>query len=128
MLSRLRALFRRAPSPPTLETTAVGFVLRDAAGEAVDVEWARVRRVVACKRDLLTTDCIVLLVELTSPALVVEVSEAWSGFGDVLGGMEATLGVSPAWYLEIMTPAFEPTPRLLYERVGAGAGPGAPSG
>jgi hypothetical protein len=52
---------------------------------------------------------------------VVEVSEEWPGFSELFAGLEAALGVSPAWYLEIMTPAFEPTPRLLYDRPASGA-------
>ena len=117
MLSRLRAIFRRPPSTsPNVEATETGFVLRDAAGGLLSVEWARVRRVVAYKRDLFATDCIVLAFELDPTAAVTEVSEEWPGFSTLFAGMEAALGVSPAWYLEIMTPVFEPTPRILYVR------------
>jgi hypothetical protein len=44
------------------------------------------------------------------------VSEEWPGFKDLFGVMEKELGISPGWYMEIMTPPFEPTPRLLFER------------
>ena len=121
MLARLRALFRRPPPPPTVVATATGFELRGGT-VVVTVEWARVRRAVAYKQDLLTADSIALVFELDAPAGAVEVSEEWPGFGALFEGMEVSLGVSPAWYLEIMTPAFEPTPRLLYERPEPGAG------
>jgi hypothetical protein len=85
----------------------------------VDVLWRGVRRVVAFKRDLYTTDAIMLLLELDGPApRLLELSEEWPGFADLLGSMEGTLGISPAWYIEIMTPVFEATPRVLYERAG----------
>jgi hypothetical protein len=116
MLSRLRALFHRRPSPsPTIVQTAAGFELRD-AGAVIVVPWAEVRRVVAYKRDLYTADCIVLAVEYGVPLGVVELPESWPGFSELFGAMEAALGVSPSWYLEIMTPAFAPSPRILYAR------------
>ena len=129
MLSRLRSLFRRAAPPPTIAATATGFAVRGGAEAAVAVAWAEVRRVVAFKRDLYTTDCIVLAVEYGAPSpAVVELSEEWPGFTDLFGTMETALGVSPSWYLEIMTPAFEPTMRVLFERAGGANVPHAPDG
>jgi len=132
MFSRLRGLFARrskeSEPPPVIEATEDGFVLRRNDGTAEEVRWSAVRRVFAYKRDLLTTDEIRLLFELEPPGGLVELSEQWPGFEDLFGGMERTLGVSPAWYAEIMLPAFEATPRALYERADthpAGADPSA---
>lgn len=108
--------------PPTIECTAEGFVVRDASdasGATVAVAWSAVRRVAAYKRDLYTTDCIMLAFELDPPAPPgLELSEEWPGFPTLFAPMESALGVSPAWYVEIVTPAFEPTPRVLYQRGG----------
>ncbi|MFL5383844.1 MAG: hypothetical protein ACJ8GN_15090 [Longimicrobiaceae bacterium] len=130
MFSRLRSLFARRPNrgggPAVIEATADGFVLRPSGGAAVEVPWSAVRRAAAYKRDLVTTDAIMLVLELDAPApALLELSEEWPGFADLFGGMERALGVSPAWYIEIMLPAFEPTPRVLYERPGASSAPPA---
>jgi hypothetical protein len=45
-----------------------------------------------------------------------DVSEEWPGFQELFRVMEKELGISPGWYMEIMTPVFEPTPRLLFDR------------
>jgi len=123
MLARLRSLvlrrLRLTGNPPTIEATADGFVLRADDGMDVNVQWASVRRAAGYKRDLYSTDAIMLVLELDPPGpAVLELSEEWSGFADLFGGMECALGVSPCWYLELMVPAFEPTPRVLYERPG----------
>ena len=100
-----------------IEVTGEGLVLRDAEGAAVAVRWESVRRVVAYKRDLYATDVIMLAFELDPPAPgLLELSEEWPGFADLFGALEQALGVSPEWYVEIMVPAFEPTPRVLYAR------------
>ncbi len=120
MLARLRSLIlrrlRRTAKPPTIEVKADGFVLHADDG-IVNVQWASVRRAAAYKRDLYATDAIMLALELDAPGpAALELSEEWPGFADLFDGMERALGVPPNWYLEIMVPAFEPTPRILYER------------
>lgn len=128
-LSRLGDLFRRrrrvvVPSP-TIEVTAAGFVALTPGAAPIAVAWEEVRRAVAYKRDLYTTDQIVLAFELDRPDLpLLELSEESPGFASLFGPMEEVLGVSPSWYLEIMLPAFEPTPRVLYNRGAASAGAG----
>ncbi|MEP6689721.1 MAG: hypothetical protein ABJD07_01125 [Gemmatimonadaceae bacterium] len=121
MFSRLRSFFARRRAlprkPPSIAADADGFVVRDDDGTVIDVRWTRVRRAAAYKRDLYTTDAIMLLLELDAPGpAMLELSEEWPGFADLFGGMERALGVSPSWYVEIMVPVFEATPRVLYER------------
>jgi hypothetical protein len=103
--------------PPAIEQTGNGFRIIGPASMVVDVEWTGVRRATAFKRDLHTSDEIVLVLELDSPAPpLVELTERSPGFDELFGGMERALGVSPEWYVEIMLPVFEPTPRVLFER------------
>ncbi len=122
MFARLRALLARRsgahrPPPPAVAADDGGVTLRDAAGAALHLPWARVRRAAAYKRDLYATDAIILVLELNPPGpAVVELWDEWPGFAELFGAMERALGVSPRWYMEIMVPAFEPTPTLLYER------------
>ncbi len=122
IFSRLHAFFkRRQPAaPPVIEATADGFVVRDARGTTVEVRWSAVRRAAAYKRDLLTTDEIIVVFELDAPSQhVIEVAESWPGFAILFEGMERALGVSPDWYMNIMLPVFEQTPTMLYERPNA---------
>lgn len=103
--------------------TAAGFVALTPGAAPIEVRWEDVRRAIAYKRDLYTTDQITLAFELDRPDLpLVELSEESPGFASLFGPMEEVLGVSPSWYLEIMLPAFEPTPRLLYDRGAASTG------
>jgi hypothetical protein len=76
-----------------------------------------VTRIAAFKQDLHTHDRIVLLLEIDHPAVeVITLPEDCPGFSALFGPMEQELGVNPSWYLEIMTPVFEPTPVVLYIR------------
>jgi hypothetical protein len=118
MLGWLRRIIRPRRDPPQPEIRA------DEDGVAVTlgaenrrVAWKDVGRIVAWKRDLLTTDEILLRIDSAdTPDQSLTLSEEWPGFTTLFGPMERILGVSPAWYREIMTPAFEPRPRILYDR------------
>ncbi|HEX7239915.1 MAG TPA: hypothetical protein VF263_06590 [Longimicrobiaceae bacterium] len=116
MFERIRRLFRRpSAAPPRIVATAEGFRLEVEGRPAVEVAWKDVTRVAAYKRDLMATDEIMLAVESRGlPGRVLELSEAWPGFADLFQPLEEHLGVSPAWYVEIMVPAFEPSYRELY--------------
>lgn len=93
-----------------------GFAVLTTRGRRFAVRWAGVRSVIAYKRDLFTTDEICLVFESDDFTGAREVSEEWPGFPELFGPMEKEFGISPGWYMEIMTPVFEPTPRLLYDR------------
>jgi hypothetical protein len=93
-----------------------GFAVLTTRGRRFAVRWAGVRSVIAYKRDLFATDEICLVFESDDFTGVREVSEEWAGFQELFGVMEKELGISPGWYMEIMTPVFEPTPRLLFDR------------
>ncbi len=86
-------------------------------GHSRAVPWASVTRIAAFKRDLSTHDQIVLVINAAiSGDPVLTLPEDCPGFADLFGPMETALGINPSWYLEIMTPAFEPTPRVIYLR------------
>ena len=102
-----------------------GFAVVTTRGRRFAVQWTGVKRVVAYKRDLFTTDEICVAFVSGDSSTVQEVSEEWPGFQEMFGPMEKELGISPAWYLEIMTPVFEATPRVLLDRATA-ATPGTP--
>jgi len=106
-----RYLDRRRRPVAVLAPSTDGFCLSHGpAGRAV--AWAEVRRITAFKRDLLTTDCICLVLMLTDG--IIEVNEEMEGFTAFRAGMERHFGLSPLWLIEIMPPAFATSPRYLY--------------
>ncbi len=98
-----------------------GFAVLTTRGRRFPVSWASVRRVSAYKRDRVTTDEIWVAFESDEFAGVQEVSEEWPGFQELFGPMETELGIRPAWYVEIMVPAFEPMHRVLFDRADTAA-------
>jgi hypothetical protein len=74
--------------------------------------WGSVRRITAFKRDAYTHDCICLL--LAMPEAVIEIREDMEGFAPFREAMERHFALSPDWFLQMMTPAFETTPLDLY--------------
>ncbi len=117
MIPWFKRLFRSRPlPPPTVEADDTGFSLtRD--GHRTVFPWECVTRIAACKQDLHTSDRILLLIEVRkSGTEVLSIAEDCPGFADLFGPMERELGLNPSWYLDIMTPAFDPTPTVLYLR------------
>jgi hypothetical protein len=80
------------------------------------IRWADVSRVQTYKRDLVTTDCILLQFEFTDGRPPVHVSEEWAGFADLFEPLsQAFPSISPDWYMEVMSPAFATNNRVLYD-------------
>jgi hypothetical protein len=99
-----------------------GFDLFSPVGSQVvaSVRWSNVLRVHTYKVDLVTTDCICLLFEFKDGTAPVQVSEEWPGFAELFGPLcTAFPSISPEWYAEVMTPAFETKHRVLYEATGS---------
>jgi hypothetical protein len=97
--------------------TADGFAAIGCDGAQYPVRWAAIIKMAAYKRDNITTDEIILAVETEDkPGVVQEFSEEWDGFSDLFDQMKEHLGVSASWYIEIMTPAFAPTFRVIFDR------------
>lgn len=117
MLSWLRRRLHRDRIQPRIAVTADGFEILGSKGEWYPVSWAHMIKVATYKRDLVTTDEIMLAFELVDrPGVVQEISAEWDGFSDLFEPMEKHLGISPLWYLDVMNPAFAPNFRVLYER------------
>lgn len=113
-----------APVLPTIlaDTTGISLTVGDVSRA---IPWSAIQRIAAFKQDLGTHDRIVLAIEAArSSEEPVFLSEDCPGFADLFGQMEAALGINPGWYLEIMMPAFEAAPRVIYLR-DAQAGEGA---
>lgn len=111
-----RLLGSRPVTLATVEADDTGFSLtRD--GHRTVFPWQSVTRIAACKVDLHTYDRIMLLVEVQKGSTEqLSISEDCRGFATLFGPMERELGLNPSWYLDIMTPAFDPTPTVLYLR------------
>lgn len=93
-----------------------GFSVLTMRGRRFPVRWSRVGRVSAYKRDRYVVDEICVDFEQNDLDVVLEVSEEWPGFRELLGAMEAELGIPSSWYVDIMLPPFEPMHRVLFER------------
>jgi hypothetical protein len=80
-----------------------------------NISWKSIRKITAFKRDLITTDMICLLLELSDKTNY-ELNEETEGFKEGLKSLEIHLGISPEWFLKIMTPAFESSVTVIYEQ------------
>src|SRR5690349_20677153 len=117
MLDSFRRRLRRRHIEPHIELIADGFEIVEAGGERHTVRWARVTRVATYKRDHFTTDEIIVAFELVDlPGTTFQASEEWAGFPDLRAAMEQRLDISPAWFGDVMKPAFAENFRVLYER------------
>lgn len=94
-----------------IDLTPEGFRLSHGKASAA-VAWDDVRQITAFKRDLYTTDCICLLLAVRDG--IVEIDERMAGFMPFRESMERLFNLSPQWFLEIMSPAFDITPRHLF--------------
>ncbi len=117
MFEWLRRLRGRSPKTlPSISADLTGFTLT-IERESRGIPWQSVQKIAAYKQDLGTTDRIVLLVEVERTGETnLSLPEDCPGFSSLFGPMEQALGINPSWYLEIMTPVFEPTPTVLFMR------------
>ena len=80
---------------PRIEVRDDGFVVIGPTGDVHHVRWRSVVRVLAFKRDLITTDVVLLVFrQQEDPALALHVSEEWTGFAGLFLPMARELGVS----------------------------------
>ena len=119
MFSWLRRRLQRRRVNPRIEVTSDGFAAIGPDGISYTVRWAIIK-MAAYKRDNITTDEIILAVETKeAPGVVQQFCEEWDCFSDLFEHMKERLGISASWYIEIMTPAFAPTFRVIFERSSA---------
>jgi hypothetical protein len=80
MLVWLRRRFQGRTAKPRIELTVDGFAAVAPDGRRSQVRWAAIARIAAYKRDRVTTDQIILAVELADePGVIQEFSEEWEG-------------------------------------------------
>ena len=129
MFSWLRRRLKQRSAKPRIEVTSDGFAAIGPDGHTFPVRWRAIIKMAAYKRDNITTDEIILAVETEDqPGVVREFSEEWDGFSNLFDPMKEHLGISASWYMEIMTPAFEPGFRIIFERSSAVRGGGTAEG
>lgn len=117
MLAWFCRLFGRKRSEPTRIIIDDGGFFVSSADRSFRVTWRSVNRVLAYKRDLLTTDeVIVAFRQRETPDHVLEVSEEWDGFRDLFEPMERELGVNADWYLTTIGRPFATDFQVVYER------------
>lgn len=106
--------------PPRVEVRADGITLWNGETAVAAVAWAQVNRIATFKRDNYVTDEVMLALEYAGPdgqMMTLQLSEEWPGFQDLFGVLEERFpGLSPEWYMRVMTPAFDPSFTILYER------------
>ena len=118
MLSLPRRIARtRRREPPRIVTDSEGFVVNVSDGKTLSVRWSDVVAVLAYKRDLLTTDEVILAFrQQPDPEVVLEISEEWPGFQDLFEPLSNALGIGDAWYLETTRKPFDTDFRILFDR------------
>jgi len=91
---------------------------RHATGEVVArLAWSEVRRVIAFKRDLLTTDCVCVTFELPGQAL--EIDEEMPGWQRVVDNLERFFpGARPyaEWWPHVVRSPLDARETLIFER------------
>lgn len=79
-----------------------------------EVPWSSIDTVTAFKRDLLTIDCLCLVIRFDGTS--VELDEQAKGFGAWLAMLETRLGIAPEWRLNVLFPAFNASTTEIYRR------------
>lgn len=88
------------------------------AEPALSVRWSAVRGIRTYKRDFYAHDMICLAFRVEGDRWV-EIMETSPGFMEVGERMrEAFPDITPSWYLDVMSPAFERNESVLYQRDG----------
>ena len=90
---------------------------RTAVAEQRLTSWQDITRIAVFKRDLYTHDLICMLIETSSGVL--EIHEDMPGWEELILRVEDYLpSAIPTvqWLLKVMTPAFEPSTIMVYER------------
>ena len=106
-----RALSTEPEALAPLRLTEAGF----SAGSSINVSWASIAQVRAFKLDLVTTDEVRFLFDLSSGSAV-EISEEQPGFDVVLCEAQVQFPSLVGWQGKIIQPAFGRNDTTLYQR------------
>lgn len=110
-------VMRAAQKAGIIACTPDGLRIERTDGE-IAFSWASVVRVTAFKRDLLTTDLVCTLFEL-SDGRCVEIHEELVGWQRAMGELPERLPGCPSgedWFATVAFPAFETNTTVLFER------------
>ena len=99
---------------------AAGFSVRGAGG--VRVLWSSIRCIRAFKRDLLTSDEVLLSFENDAEPEYIEVSEEEPGFEEFRLEIEKRFSFPAGWWEAVLKPAFARNESVLYARMDAQPG------
>ena len=109
----------RKGSPPWIAFTSEGFELRKAESLVGGVEWSEIRKIVAFKRDLVTTDAVCLEFHLVGRDGVFEVNDDVGGFWELVGRVKEVFpGSDQDWEATVVRPAFARNARVIFEAPG----------
>lgn len=97
--------------------TRDGFDLNQGDSSLGSVRWEEVDRVLAFKRDLLTSDEVCLAFQIADSGTVFEVNESVGSFWDLVARVKEVFPDSEQdWEEAIVKPAFAENSTVLYER------------
>lgn len=104
-------------APPWIAFTSEGFELRKAESLVGGIKWAEIRKIVAFKRDLVTSDIVCLEFHLLGTDQVFEVNDDVGGFWDLVRRLKEVFPSSDQeWEAAVIRPAFARNARLIFER------------
>ena len=99
--------------------TRDGFGLNQGDSRLGSVRWEEVDKVLAFKRDLLTSDEVCLAFEIGDSDTVFEVNEGVGSFWDLVARVKEVFPDSEQdWEETVVNPAFAENSAVLYERPG----------
>jgi hypothetical protein len=111
--------YKKQPSPLFLTLSHDGFnITKRTTNETLKVEWKKISRIVAFKRDLFTYDCVCVLFE-TLDGKGIEIDEQMDGFTQLMEeAPKYCVGCKTfhEWYMNITTPAFATNLTELYKQ------------
>jgi len=118
---RFGVMFKRR-GPRALDTLTLnenGFIAEDASGnERYSVKWTAIARVIAFKRDMLTTDLICFRITYSGEdgaTRQLEINEEMPGFEEIVKGLDQLQGFNTGWRTKVVQPAFVANEVLIFE-------------
>jgi len=109
---------RGARSQIRISTDESGINLKLSGGQLSVIPWERIKRIVACKRDLYSHDMICVLIEEDGKG-VFELCEDMPGFAELTEKIPVRLPSAKPyadWFMEVAFPAFNPSPTRIFTR------------
>lgn len=122
LVQALRSRGREPAGPPLwIAFTSEGFELRKAESLVGGVEWSEIRKIIAFKRDLVTSDVVCLEFHLVGKDEVFEVNDDVGGFWDLARRVKEVFpGSDQEWEESVVKPAFARNARVIFERPASG--------